>query len=411
MKAHTNSPKIALVYDRLNTAYGGAEYVLQELHAEFPDAPIYTSVYHPRATWADDFTIKTSFLQRMPFLRTRHQIAAAGMPLAFESFSFDDIDIVISVSSAEAKGIITSPETLHISYLLTPPRYLDPHNTGYISSHWYGSLPGIRFITKLFLRYLSWWDTAAALRPDHILTISSLVTQRLQERYNRPTDAIIFPPIPVHSAKTLSQKSLYPEPYFLCISRLVPYKKIELVLDTAVRLQKPVIIVGHGTYAQHLISRHPDVTAVRKEEESLSVWLNTQKDTTNLCLFVGNCTEQEKQELLLHAHTGFMLGVEDFGITALEYLAFGCPVIYNPASGAHDILRHETATFALPEVTQKGVLQALLMRIKTVKKRTHFHNFTVHYTHGSFRKSFRAQVDSLWHAHKKRHKKGIHVTP
>lgn len=106
-----------------------------------------------------------------------------------------------------------------------------------------------------------------------------------------------------------------------------------------------------------------------------------------------------------------MLGVEDFGITALEYLAFGCPVIYNPASGAHDILQHETAACALPEVSEKGVLQALLMRIRTVKKRTHFHNFTVHYTHGSFRNSFRARVESVWHAHKNRHKKGTHVTP
>src|SRR5258708_18311312 len=116
--------KVALVYDRINK-WGGAERVLQSLHELFPKAPIFTSVYHPqRATWANNFTVKSSFLQRFSQVVTNHELYPFLMPIAFEHFDFSGYDIVISLTSEAAKGIITGPGTVHICYCLTPTRYL-----------------------------------------------------------------------------------------------------------------------------------------------------------------------------------------------------------------------------------------------------------------------------------------------
>src|SRR3989344_6183217 len=116
--------KVALVYDRVNK-WGGAERVLIALHKICPDAPLYTSVYNPKkAPWAKIFRVETSFIQKFPFAKSFHELYATLMPLAFESFSFDGYDLVISVTSEAAKGIITKPGTKHICYCLTPTRYL-----------------------------------------------------------------------------------------------------------------------------------------------------------------------------------------------------------------------------------------------------------------------------------------------
>src|SRR3989344_8055065 len=116
--------KVALVYDRVNK-WGGAERVLLALHEIFPDADLFTSVYNKSsAKWANVFNIKTSFLQNLPYASSLHELYALLMPIAFESFNFDEYDLVISVTSESAKGIITKPHTRHICYCLTPTRYL-----------------------------------------------------------------------------------------------------------------------------------------------------------------------------------------------------------------------------------------------------------------------------------------------
>ena len=116
--------KVALVYDRVNK-WGGAERVLLALHELFPKAPLYTAIYNSeKAAWAKVFEIRTSFLQKIPFASDHHEYLPLLMPFAFESFSFDEYDIVISVTSESAKGIMTKPGSLHICYCLTPTRYL-----------------------------------------------------------------------------------------------------------------------------------------------------------------------------------------------------------------------------------------------------------------------------------------------
>jgi len=158
--------KVALVYDRVNK-WGGAERVLLALHELFPDAPLYTSVYNKDKTkWAKVFDIRTSFLQEFPFAKEAHELYPLLMPAAFESFNFDEFDLVISITSEAAKGIITKPHTRHICYCLTPTRYLWSGYKEYFQN-------GLSKILSLpAITYLRHWDRVASTRPDAYIAIS-----------------------------------------------------------------------------------------------------------------------------------------------------------------------------------------------------------------------------------------------
>ena len=164
--------KVALVYDRINK-WGGAERVLLALNKFFPGAPLYTSVYNPiSAPWAKIFDIKVSFLQNFPFAQIHHEVYAPLMPMAFESFSFDEYDLVISLTSESAKGIITKPHTKHICICLTPTRYLWSGYNEYFTNHL------IRFLSVPITNYLRFWDKVASSRPDSFVAISKEVQKR-----------------------------------------------------------------------------------------------------------------------------------------------------------------------------------------------------------------------------------------
>ena len=203
--------KVALVYDRVNK-WGGAERVLLALKQIFPEADLFTSVYNEeKASWAKVFNVKTSFLQKFPFASSAHQIYAALMPLAFESLDLTGYDLVISVTSEAAKGVITKPQALHICYCLTPTRYLWSGYMDYFQNSF------LRLISKSMVFYLRFWDKIAAQRPDEYIAISTEVKNRINKYYGR-NSSIIYPPL------TLSDQNLNDSPkqkdYFLVVSRL-----------------------------------------------------------------------------------------------------------------------------------------------------------------------------------------------
>ena len=192
--------KVALAYDRVNK-WGGAESVLLALHKLFPDAPLYTSVYNPKtASWAEEFDpsapfdkaqgkgsgqgIRTSFLQKFPFASSAHELYASLMPIAFESFSFDQYDLVISVTSEAAKGIITKPKTLHICYCLTPTRYLWSGYNDYFSN------PILRFVSKPLVAYLKTWDKRA-LKPLILEQIPIIESKTKNKAFKRDANDLI----------------------------------------------------------------------------------------------------------------------------------------------------------------------------------------------------------------------------
>src|ERR1700689_2440230 len=167
--------RVALVYDRINK-WGGAERVLLALHKLFPKAPIFTSVYSPKkAPWADDMDIHPSFLQKYPHAISHHELYPFLMPIAFERFSFTEYDLVISLTSEAAKGIITKPGTRHICYCLTPTRYLWSGYKEYFKD------PTLNILAAPVVSYLKKWDKVAAKRPDKFIAVSKEVQGRIKE--------------------------------------------------------------------------------------------------------------------------------------------------------------------------------------------------------------------------------------
>ncbi len=320
--------KVALVYDRVNK-WGGAERVLLALHKIFPDAPLFTSIYDKKhASWASLFDIKTSFLQSLS-ISFRHEYYPFFMPLAFEGFSFDNYDVVISVTSEAAKGVLTKPSTLHICYCLTPTRYLWSGYSDYFSS----SIS--RFATKPIISYLKSWDQVAAQRPDAYIAISKEVQSRIKKYYHRESE-VIYPPITIQNSSASWRTKIQNSDYFLVVSRLVPYKRIDIAIKACNTLGLPLKIIGIGS-----------------EEKGLKRMAGPTVE------FLGSLTDNELVGYYKACRALIFSGYEDFGLAIAEAQTFGKPVIAFRRGGALEILREgKTGLFFSPQTTD-ACMQAL----------------------------------------------------
>lgn len=327
--------KVALVYDRVNK-WGGAERVLLALHELFPDAPLYTSVYDRKnAPWAERFNVRTSFLQNFPFTTKSHEYFASLMPLAFESFNFDMYDLVISVTSEAAKGIITKPGTTHICYCLTPTRYLWSGYEEYFKNDI------LRFFSKPIVSYLKSWDMVAGQRPDYYISISKEVKNRIKKYYNRDS-AIVYPPVSIQNSKIINANVKYSN-YFLIVSRLVAYKHIEIAIDACNKLNLPLVIVGSGN-----------------EEKRL------KNMSGNTIFFVGNLTDLELVGYYKECNALIFPGHEDLGLTAIEAQSFGKPVIAYKGGGVEEtVLDGKSGEFFYP--LSSKALQKILSNFNSKK--------------------------------------------
>jgi len=324
--------KIAFVYDRVNKI-GGAERVLVALHEIWPDAPLYTAVYNPEtALWAKDFKIIPSFLQKFPFAKTHHELYPWLTPLAFETFDFTGFDIVISITSAEAKGIITKPGTLHICYCLTPTRYLW---NGYQDYH-------VPMIVRSMMTKLRIWDQIASQRPDYYFAISETVKQRIWKYYRRKSE-VIFPPVDTTKFVIRNPKSekysSFSRPtsnFYLVVSRLVSYKQIDLAIEAFNKLDWPLKIVGVG-----------------REMNKLRAMAKPNIE------FLGQLTDKELLGYYKKCQAVIFPQEEDFGLVPLEAQACGKPVIAYRGGGALEtIIEGKTGIF-FKEQTAESLLEAL----------------------------------------------------
>ncbi len=352
--------KIAIIYDRVNTRHGGAELVLTTLHTAFPQADLITSVADlTEATWAQAFPqVITTWLQKWPGAHHLHRWLALFMPLAFESLSLTNYDVILSVSSAEAKGVLTTPAQLHICYLLSPPRYLYHQQTELLAAHWLTRLPVLRQIAETALNYLRWWDQVAIHRPDVLIPLSKRVVHQLQTFYHYPhkrIDTVLYPPIQLppktkNSVQLPTDLGDSPFPYFLQVSRLVPYKRVALSMEAAALAGYNLIVVGEGPDFQKL--------------NSLTQHLN-QKNTSKITL-LGTVITEELTVLYEHCLGVLMPGEEDFGLTALEANAAGKPAIVYALSGAAEVI--EPGKHGLHLKTQ--TVSALAQTMKNLSNQT-----------------------------------------
>lgn len=330
--------KVALVYDRVNK-WGGAERVLLALHELFPKAPLYTSVYSEKnAPWAKVFPeIKTSFLQKLPYARKNHEKFALIMPSVFESFDFSNFDLAISVTSEAAKGIIT-PNNAHVCYCLTPTRYLWSGFDDYFETNIK------KLLGKPALNYLRKWDQMAANRADRMISISSEVKDRIKKYYQRESQ-VIFPPVDLK--KFNRKKNVNKEKFFLVVARLVPYKKIDLVIKVFNELKLPLVIVGTGN-----------------EEKRLK-----RKANSNI-KFLSQLTDLELLNYYEEARALIFAQVEDFGLAAVEAQAAGTPVIAFKAGGVLDIIKNEETGVFFDKQTPESLISAIsqFSKMKFYKK-------------------------------------------
>ncbi|HEX7042271.1 MAG TPA: glycosyltransferase [Patescibacteria group bacterium] len=299
---------VAIVYDRVNK-WGGAERVLLALHDIFPNAPLFTSVYDKKASsWAKKFEIKTSFLQNLPFSKSRHEYFPFLMPIAFESFDFDGYDLVISVTSEAAKGIITKPSTKHLCICLTPTRYLWSGYKEYFSNYF------LRFLSIPFIWYLKKWDKIAAFRPDKFIAISNEVKMRIKKYYNQES-SVIYPGIDI---KNFAFKNSGKSDYFLVVSRIskfTSYKRVDLAIRAATKLNLPLVVVGQGN------------TKSLKKIAGKSV------------KFTGKVSDSELFDYYANCRALIFPGLEDFGLAMVEAQASGKPVIAYRGGGALEIVK------------------------------------------------------------------------
>ncbi|MDO8509979.1 MAG: glycosyltransferase [bacterium] len=322
--------KIALVHDYL-AQDGGAERVLRALHEIWPEAPIFVLFHDQKKIgYFPPENIRESFLKKFPFIKSCFQWYLPWMPVATEHHDLNSFDVVISSSSGFAKGVITSPHTLHISYCHTPPRFLWADSHDYLSELKQGRL--IRFFLPSLLHRLRLWDQMSTERVDKFIANSETVRQRIQKYYRRDS-YIIHPPVNVHLYQPPNQVG----DYFVAGGRLVPYKRLDLVVKTFNRLGWPLKIFGTG----------PELSRLKKISKP-----NIE--------FLGKVSEAEKIILLSHAKAFIHPQLEDFGITPIESLAAGRPVIAYSRGGATETISHNETGVFFSEQTWESLYTTLL---------------------------------------------------
>lgn len=319
------------------------------LHGLYPKAPIYTLLYDAEKMerYFPDAKIRPSFLNRLPkFIKKRKKYLLPLMPTAAETFDLRDFDIVISSSSSFAKGIITKPKTIHICYCHAPTRFLWDWHYNYLAEN---KIKGIKKIPLLpFLHYLRMWDKSASERVDQFIANSKNTANKIKKFYGRDS-VVIYPPVEklkvckVH--KVESQRDNYqlpitkyqlPNDYFLIVSRLSLYKKIDIAIEAFNKLGFPLVIIGDGE----------DRKRLEKMAEKNIVFLGFQPEG-KIAEYYQNCY-------------GFIFpGEDDFGITIVEAMFFGKPVLALKKGGAAEtMIEGTTGEFfddPIPEILADGV--------------------------------------------------------
>jgi glycosyltransferase involved in cell wall biosynthesis len=324
--------KIAIVHDWL-TNMGGGEKVIENFLGIYPGAPIFTSVAN-RAKLSEKLQtadITTSFLQK-PYARKMkgHQKYFPFMPMAFESFDLNEFDVVLSSSTSCAKGVITPPGTMHVCYCNSPMRY--GWEFYYDYTRGMGKLK--KKLVKYLMNYMRIWDVASANRVDYFIANSQNVARRIWKHYRRES-TVIYPP--VDTEFYTPEASIKREDCYLCVSRLVAYKRLDLAVDAFGELGLPLVIIGAGEELDRL---------KRKAKPNVQ--------------FLGRQPDDAVRDRYRKCKAFIFPGEEDFGITPVEAQACGCPVIaYGKGGVLETVIDGETGVF-FGEQTVEGLKAAVL---------------------------------------------------
>jgi glycosyltransferase involved in cell wall biosynthesis len=300
--------KVAIVCDWL-TGFGGAERVVLELHKLYPKAPIYTSQYDPsRIDWFADADVRTTWLQKLP--PSLKKFLPVLRAFTFSRLDLSEYDLVISSSGAEAKGVNTGPNTVHISYIHSPTHYYWIRYEEYLKNPGFGRLDWLaRIGLRLLVGPMRRWDYRAAQKPDYLIANSNHTKNMIQKFYGREA-TVIHPPV---DTDRFGGKSEEHRRGFITSGRQTPYKRIDLVVEAFAKLDQPLLVLGNG----------PDHKRLKR--------LAGRKVT-----FIKKPSDEDVAHYLKTSLAFILPNMDDFGIVAVEAMAAGTPVIAYRAGGALD---------------------------------------------------------------------------
>jgi len=312
--------KIAIVHDFL-TKIGGAEKVLLSMHKLFPEAPIFTLVYDENGTKGvfKNCKIIGSSLNKYPSaIKKKTKFLLPFYPKAIEEFDFSEYDIVISSSNSFAHGIITSPKTFHLCYCHSPMRYVWDYTNEYLAENKIGyGLKGL-FVRKT-LHEIRIWDKVSSQRVDKWIANSFNVKNRIKKYYQKDS-SVIYPPVPVEN---IEFNENVPDDYYLIVSRLEPYKKVDVAIDAFNQTGKPLVIIGTG-------SRSDSLKSIAKSNIE----------------FLGWQSDKAVYEYMRNAKALIFPAEEDAGLTPIESMATGRPVIaYGKGGVTENVIESKTGLF------------------------------------------------------------------
>ena len=365
--------KIAIVHDFLYQ-YGGAERVLEVIKELYPEAPVYTSLYDPKymSETIKNWEIITPKFTSFPALTKIHKYYTFLLPLFFEHFELHQYDVIISSTAHFAKGILTKPSQVHICYCHTPPRFLYHYETE-INRH---SIAIYKPILAFVDHYLRIWDFLAAQRVDYFVANSVNVQKRISKFYRREA-TVIHPPL-MTSYKFDNDKLIQVKEgsYFLVVSRLAAYKNIDLGIRVCNELKIPLHIVGVG-----------------KEEKRLKVISGAT------VTFLGQLSEERLAEEYQNCKALLYLCEEDFGMTPIEAMAYGKPIIaYGRGGVMESVVRGETGEF-FDELTQESLAKLLIHFNSQKYSAQSCRRQAAKFSKEQFKKQFQSFVAQRWEEH------------
>jgi len=366
--------KIAIVHDFL-LKLGGAENLLLNILSIYPNADIYTLLYDEIGTKNKfkKYSVTPSILQKNPKKAPNSfKLLLPKFPKAIESFNLSDYDLVISISNSFAHGVITSPQTLHVCYLLSPTRYLYDWKNEYLAEN--GLEKGFKsVVVKKLLSDLRIWDLETRDRPDKYIAISNWVCKRLRKYYRLNAD-VVFPPVDVEKITTNNQAG---EDYYIIVSRLTPYKKVDLAVEAFNKNKKNLIIIGSG-----------------EDEKRLKSLAKANIE------FMGWQSDSSMYEYLRNAKALIFPGEEDFGLTPIEAMACGRPVIAYNKGGVVETVRDgiDGVYFndSTPESLNDSINKFEKMDFDHIKIRKHAEVFSL----ANFTDKFTKLIDEYAKEHK-----------
>lgn len=352
--------KVALVHDWL-VGRGGGERVLYDIHTLFPDAPIYTLVYDQDKApeWCKECDIRTTYIQKWSGAKSHHKLLLSFMPKAWEALDLTEYDLVISCCASCCKGVITRPDALHVCYSFSPTRYVWDLYYDYLEN----TNAIKRFFMKRMIHKVRLWDFQAAQRVDHFAADSNFVGSRIKKYYRRDFTTI-YPGTRINEYPITEM----PDDYYLVVARFVRYKRVDLAIEACNQLKKKLVVIGSGG----------------EEEERLK---KLAGDTVE---FLGRVSDEEMERYYSRAKAFLFPGIEDYGITPVEAMSAGVPVLAFGKGGALETVQDGKTGLYFHDQTVSGLVHCIeeFERNGVAYSRQQIHDYSLNFSDEIFKGNF-----------------------